>query len=82
MDRMRNIMFGDQREKLAELLNLNVQVLIYHGIFDMIIPISSTIKTIENTQWRNNVKWRMTNRSPYYYTTEDGIKELMGNDFK
>ena len=81
MDRMRNIMFGDQREKLAELLNLNVQVLIYHGIFDMIIPISSTIKTIENTQWRNNVKWRMTNRSPYYYITEDGIKELMGNDF-
>ena len=81
MDRMRNIMFGDQREKLAELLNSNVQVLIYHGIFDMIIPISSTIKTIENTQWKNNVKWRMTNRIPYYYTTEDGIKELMGNDF-
>ena len=81
MDRMRNIMFGDQREKLAELLNFNVQVLIYHGIFDMIIPISSTIKTIENTQWKNNVKWRMTHRNPYYYTTEDGIKELMGNDF-
>ena len=78
MDRMRNIMFGDQREKLAELLNLNVQVLIYHGIFDMIIPISSTIKTIENTQWKNNLKWRMTKRKPYYYTTENGIKELMG----
>ena len=43
---MRNIMFGDQRDKLAELLNLNVQVLIYHGIFDMIIPISSTLYVV------------------------------------
>ena len=75
---MRNIMFGDQREKLGELLDLNVQVLVYHGIFDMIIPISSTIKTIENTQWKNNFKWKVTNRKPYYFTTEDGIKELMG----
>ena len=75
---MRKIAFDDQREKLAYLLDNHVPVLIYHGIFDMIIPISSTLRTINNTNWKRRDQWMTKERNPYYYTNENGIRELMG----
>ena len=75
---MRKIAFDDQREKLAYLLDNHVPVLIYHGIFDMIIPISSTLRTINNTNWKRRDQWMTRERNPYYHTNENGIRELMG----
>ena len=75
---MRKIAFDDQREKLAYLLDNHVPVLIYHGIFDMIIPISSTLRTINNTNWKRRDQWMTRERNPYYYTNANGIRELMG----
>ena len=78
MKRMLQIMFDDQREKLSILLNRGIPVLIYHGIFDMIIPVPTTIETILNTDWNEHILWRGTDRKPYQYVTKNGIQKLIG----
>ena len=75
---MLQIMFDDQREKLSRLLNRGIPVLIYHGIFDMIIPVPTTIETILNTDWNEHILWRDADRKPYQYVTKNGIQKLIG----
>ena len=78
MMKMSNRWKYGQLSNLEYLLNHPIPVLVYHGNFDLILPISGMMKALQNAQWRQKWKFDGASHQPYYFTNEQGVKEILG----
>ena len=68
----------DQSDVLASLLDKGVPVLVYHGNFDLVLPVNGMSEALHNLKWKWQKEWSEAENSPYFYKTENGDRELMG----
>ena len=68
----------DQSDSLASLLNNGIPVLVYHGNFDLVLPVNGMSEALYNLQWNGLQKWSKAENKPYFYSDINGDKELMG----
>ena len=68
----------DQSSGLAFLLDKGIPVLVYHGNFDLVLPVNGMSEALNNLQWRGLEKWTNAQNIPYFHTAKNGDKELMG----
>ena len=70
---------SDQLGSLAEIMNKGVNVLVYHGIMDMLLPAAGMGRALENIPWVHQSKWNETVRLAYWMIDEKmKTSELMG----
>ena len=70
---------SDQLSSLAKILNRGVNVLVYHGVMDMLLPAAGMGKALENTPWKEQEAWNQTEKHSYWMTDENTkFSELMG----
>ena len=68
----------DQSGSLSSLLNNGIPVLVYHGNFDLVLPVNGMSEALYNLQWNGRQKWSKAENKPYFYSDKNGDKELMG----
>ncbi|XP_040568439.1 venom serine carboxypeptidase [Lepeophtheirus salmonis] len=70
----------DQIDALGIVLNSGVDVLIYHGMFDLILPLSGVSQALENTlEWKGKKSWLTAPRKSYWYrVSETSESQLLG----
>ena len=70
---------SDQLASLAKIMDRGVNVLVYHGIMDMLLPAAGMALALENIQWQHQQKWNQTIKSPYWMKSDEAsFSELMG----
>ena len=71
---------SDQLSSLGELLDNGINVLVYHGIMDMLLPASGMAKALDNIPWSGQTQWwNETAKKPYWKVdAETKRSELMG----
>ena len=70
---------SDQLAALAKVLNRGVNVLVYHGLMDMLLPAAGMGKALENIPWIHQTTWNKTDKHSYWTTNETTkFSELMG----
>lgn len=79
VQRMRNYIMSDQLAALGQVLDRNVPVLVYHGIFDALLPVSGMTEALANTHWIGKQTWAKAARQAYWHMdVSTGGSELMG----
>ena len=69
----------DRLETLGTLLDEDLPVLVYHGNFDLVLPVAGISDAIHNIQWKNRLRWHTASNELYHIIDpEDGFQELMG----
>ena len=71
---------SDQLRSLGEILDKGINVLVYHGIMDMLLPAAGMAKALDNIPWSGQTRWwNETAKKPYWrIDTETKLSELMG----
>ena len=70
---------SDQLAVLGQLMEQGVNVLVYHGIMDMLLPAAAMGKALENIPWIHQAKWNQTDKLSYWTTDgETEFSELIG----
>ena len=70
---------SDQLDSLAKVLNKGVNILVYHGLMDMLLPAAGMGKALENTPWIHQTQWNKTDKNAYWTMNENTkFSELMG----
>ena len=70
---------SDQLDSLAKVLNKGVNILVYHGLMDMLLPAAGMGKALENTPWIHQTQWNKTDKNSYWTMNENTkFSELMG----
>ena len=70
---------SDQLNSLAKILNRGVNVLVYNGIMDMLLPAAGMGKALEHIPWREQQAWNKTEKHSYWMVDrETKFSELMG----
>ena len=76
----------DQSESLSSLLDRGVPVLVYHGNFDLVLPVSGMSEALNNLQWNGFKQWSEVENRPYFHTNKHGDKARIDifqySDFK
>ena len=67
-----------QLDNLGRLLNHPISVLVYHGNFDLILPVTGMMKALQDVQWSQMEKFRGAPQKPYYFKNGQGVKEILG----
>ena len=70
----------DQLAPLGRLLDSGIKVLVYHGMMDMLLPVSGTADALNSIDWKGSQEWRTNTTKKPYWSDDDlaSSSELMG----
>ncbi len=69
----------DKLSTFAKILDNDIPVLVYHGNFDLVLPVEGISAALENTPWKHRRQWCEADRQVYHFTNQDSeYKEIMG----
>ncbi len=73
----------DKLDYLNLVLDRGLRVLVYHGMYDLVLPVSGMNEVLEASNWTKKDEWSRAPRSPYILeASSDSDKlqksELMG----
>lgn len=76
--RLKHLWMEDKLSTVGKLLDQNVPILVYHGNFDLVLPVCGISEALHHTSWTKAGLWRSSNHEQYYFRNQFGDQELMG----
>ena len=78
MDRMSKRWKYDQLENMGKLLDFSIPILVYHGNFDLILPVSGMMRALQALQWSQSSEFHNATQLPYYAKNDQKFPDILG----
>ena len=76
---MGNDIMSDQSDSLRRILEAGVDVLVYHGMMDMLLPVSGMATALNHINWTRQEEWKaVAGKTPYWYNKPHDDDEIGG----